>query len=353
MGIMAIPDLGENWPTARPENVGLAPVLGANLDGAFSRGECRGLHAMLIVRHGKLAVEHYFPGADECWGQPLDDTRHGPDLLHDLRSVSKSIVGLLYGIALGEGVVPAPATRLAEAFPDHADLLAAPPKHRITIGHVLSMRLGLAWDEGLDYSDPANPERQMEAAPDRIRFVLGLPAAGKPGGQWVYCGGATALLGNLIERGTGQRLEDYARDRLFAPLGISQYQWVNGSDGRAAAASGLRLTGRDLARIGQMMLDRGTWKGRRVVPASWILASIKPRAFVESGMRYGYQWWLGQLAASGKPWHAAFGNGGQRLFVVPSLGMVIVILAGNYNTADQWKMPVQLMARIVMPALRD
>jgi CubicO group peptidase (beta-lactamase class C family) len=81
------------------------------------------------------------------------------------------------------------------------------------------------------------------------------------------------------------------------------------------------------------------------------LASLKPRAIAEPGLRYGYQWWLGQLTANGKPWYAAYGNGGQRLIIVPSLSLVVVIFAGNYNTADQWKMPVKLMRRIVLPAM--
>jgi CubicO group peptidase (beta-lactamase class C family) len=102
-----------------------------------------------------------------------------------------------------------------------------------------------------------------------------------------------------------------------------------------------------------MVLDRGRWQGRTVVPASWIVTSMKPRAFVEAGLRYGYQWWLGQLAASGRPWWAAYGNGGQRLFVIPGLKLVVVIFAGNYNAADQWKMPTRLMGRFVIPAVQD
>ena len=205
----------------------------------------------------------------------------------------------------------------------------------------------------MTYAHPHNGEREMEAASDRYAYILSRPMAEKPGTRWVYCGGATALLGHLIERGTGERLENYARRRLFDPLGIDNFEWVQGSDGHAAASSGLRLRPRDLARIGQMVLDRGMWHGRRVVPAGWLATSFKPRAYVESGLRYGYQWWIGNLVASGKPWCAAFGNGGQRLIVVPSLKIVVVVLAGNYNAADQWKLPVKLMSRIVIPALVD
>lgn len=353
MGIIASPGGPAAWATAAPADVGLAPELGARLDRAAARGELPGLHGFLAVRHGRLAVERYYPGADQHWGTPLTGAGHGPVLPHDLRSITKSITGLLYGIALNEGAVPPVVSRIADALPDHAARFDDSRKRRITVGHVLSMRMGLAWAETLAYDEPDNPESRMEAAPDRIGFVLDQPMAGRPGAAWAYCGGATAILAALIERGTGERLEGYAARRLFAPLGIGACEWINGRDGRAVASSGLRMTARDLARIGQMVLDRGRWQGTPVVPTSWIAASMKPRAFVEAGLRYGYQWWLGRLAASGRPWYAAFGNGGQRLFVIPSLKLVVVIFAGNYNAPDQWKMPIRLMARFVVPAVQD
>ena len=351
MGVMAPPSAPGDWQSIPPAEAGLSADMGQRLAEAVADGDYRGLHALLIVRHGRLAFETYFDGADECWGHPLPDPRHGAGLLHDVRSVTKSIVSLLYGIALADGLVPKTTARIFDALPAYADLATDPLRRRMTVGHALSMRLGIAWDEDITYADPQNGERQMEAAADRYRYILGRPMASAPGTAWTYCGGATALVGHLIEQGTGQRLEAFARQRLFAPLGIHDFTWTHGSDGRAAASSGLRLTSRDLARIGQLVLDRGQAQGRRVVPPGWLATSFKPRAYVESGLRYGYQWWLGNLVATGKPWIGAFGNGGQRLIVIPSLDMAVVILAGNYNHADQWKMPVRLMSRIVMPAV--
>ena len=352
MGIIATPS-PLLWTAPAPELVGISPDAAGRLAEAFARGDFEGLHGLLVIRNGRLALESYFAGDDEHWGTPLGKLQHTAGRLHDVRSVTKSVVSLLYGMALAEACVPPAAARLADHFPDYADAFADPRKRRITIGHVLSMRMGLSWSEDMTYADPHNGEREMEAAVDRYRYILERPMAERPGLRWVYCGGATALLGHLIERGTGRRLEDYAAERLFGPLGIDNFEWVMGSDGHAAASSGLRLRPRDLARIGQMVLDRGVWAGKRVVPAGWLATSLKPRCYVESGLRYGYQWWIGALAANGKPWYSAFGNGGQRLIVVPSLKMVVVILAGNYNAADQWKMPVKLMTRIVIPAVVD
>lgn len=353
MGIMATPGFPLIWQTPTPATAGFAPDAADRLDGAVSRGDFSGLHAVLVLRNNRPALERYYRARDEVWGQDLGIVQHGPDRLHDLRSISKSVVGLLYGIALAEDMVPPVTARLMDHYPAYCDLADDARKRRITIAHVLSMRMGLDWQEDTAYDNPANSDNGMEAAPDRYRYILCRPMAGTPGRRWLYCGGATALLADLIERGTGRSLADFARERLFDPMGIACFDWVKGKDNRAIASSGLRLLPRDIARLGQMVLDRGTWAGRRLVPAAWLTASFKPRTHADSGLHYGYQWWIGSLLSNGKPWHAGFGNGGQRLIIIPSLGMVVVILAGNYNAADQWKMPVQLMSRIVMPSVTD
>jgi CubicO group peptidase (beta-lactamase class C family) len=351
MGI-GVPHTGlPDWMLPRPGEAGIAPRIVDELHRAVVAGRFSGLHSVLVLRNGILACEQHFAGPDEDWGQPLGTIAHGPALAHDLRSITKSVVSLLYGVALSAGLVPPPAAKLVDAFPDYAHLFADPLKRRITVGHALSMRMGLAWKEDLAYSDPRNGERLMEQAQDRIAHVLGLPIEHRSGTKWVYCGGATVLLAALIERGTGLPLDAYARQVLFVPLGIAGETWARWADGTAAASSGLRLTARDTARIGQMVLEKGLWHGRRIVPAGWLATSMKPRAFAEPGLRYGYQWWIGQLAANGKPWQAAYGNGGQRLIIVPSLKLVVVLFAGNYNTADQWKMPVRLMSQIILPAV--
>ncbi|MFD2356796.1 serine hydrolase domain-containing protein [Nonomuraea ferruginea] len=172
---------------------------------------------------------------------------------HDVRSITKSVVALLYGIALESGLVPDPGERLLDQFPAHRDLADA----ALTVEHALTMTLGLEWDESVPYTSAANSEIAMEEAPDRYRYVLERPIVEEPGTRWSYCGGATALLGGIIARGAGRPLDEYARQVLFEPLGIGAFEWTKGADGVPLAAAGLRLTPRDLAAIGVMVLRGG------------------------------------------------------------------------------------------------
>ena len=341
-----------DWQSISPGDAGFAPNVGERLDEAVERGDLPNLHAVVVARRGKLVLEHYYEGLDQRWGQPLGTVTFGPEVKHDVRSISKSIVGLLYGIALDEGRVPSLDAPLVDQFPAYDDLRADPERRRVTVAHALTMTLGTEWDESLPYSDPRNSEIRMEWAPDRYRFVLDRPIVTEPGSRWNYNGGATAVLAHLIAKGTGTPLFDFAREKLFQPLGIVDVERVLGLNGEPAAASGLRLRPRDLAKIGQLVLNQGSWEGRQIVPRSWLEASFENRVPAEDGLEYGYQWWLGRGRADGRPWIAGFGNGGQRLAIVPDLDLVVVVLAGNYNQPDAWKLSVTIMDEIVSPALR-
>ena len=341
------------WQTIPLTEAGFAEDLGARLDAAVAGGELDGLHAVLVVRRGKLALERYYAGEDERWGDSLGRVDFGPEVKHDLRSVSKSVVGLLYGVALDKGQVPALDQPLVDHFPPYPELAADLARRRITVAHALTMTMGIDWSEDLPYSDPRNSEIAMELAPDRYRYVLGRPIVSAPGERWVYNGGATALLARLIAEGSGKPIFDNAQETLFAPLGITDAEWINGQDGEAAAASGLRLRPRDLAKLGQLVLNEGRWGDRQLVPAAWLAESFEARAEIEGGLEYGYQWWLGRLPHDGARWMAGFGNGGQRLSIFPSVDLVVVVMAGRYNQPEAWRLPFSVLVDYVFPALRE
>jgi CubicO group peptidase (beta-lactamase class C family) len=150
------------------------------------------------------------------------------------------------------------------------------------------MRMGTEWSEDLPYTDPRNSEIAMEMATDRYRFALDRPLIGEPGLEWTYNGGATAIIAGLIARGVGKPIDVYARETLFEALGIDEFEWVKGDDGIPVAASGLRLSIHDLAKVGKLILDGGAWAGNQIVPADWLKVSMSPHADLPDGLRYGF-----------------------------------------------------------------
>jgi CubicO group peptidase (beta-lactamase class C family) len=341
---------------ATADQAGFAPDVERKLAAGIESGLLRGLHAVLVSRAGKLVLERYDDGPDENWGYPLGYVSFEPDTLHDLRSVTKSIVGLLYGIALDRGLVPEPDAPLFAQFPEYHDVSADPQRADLKVEHALTMTLGMEWDESRPYTDPANSEIAMEQAKDRYRFILERPIIAEPGTRWIYSGGSVALVGALIERGTGKTLPDFAREALFEPLGITSFEWMAGKDGVASAASGLRLRGRDLLRIGELVIGKGIWNGNRIISASWFEESCKPAVPTGDGLHYGRLWFLGDAPtpalAGNRSWMGGFGNGGQRLWLMPDANLVTVIFSGNYNQWDSWVSPTRVWREIVLANLR-
>lgn len=340
-----------DFVAADPTAHGFADGFADKLDQAIADGALSSLHGVVILADGKLVLERYLAGNDESWGRPLGRVDFAAETIHDLRSVSKSIVALLYGIALKLGQVPAPDASLVAQFPDYPDLARDPELAKRRIFHVLTMTLGQAWNEDLPYTDPRNCEIAMEMAPDRYRFILERPALAEPGTGWTYTGGASALLGRFIERGSGLSLLDFARRHLFDPLGIAAVEWIAGADGTYSAASGLRLRPRDLAKIGHCVLKDGRWDGEQIIPADWLAQAFTPRVTCFDDIGYGYQWYLKDSTDRNGPRRFAMGNGGQRLILIPERGLAIAILCGQYNHPDQWQTPAAIMLEHVLPAL--
>ncbi len=254
--------------------------------------------------------------------------------------------------------MPGPQASLLEQFPEYPELAADLARQRLTVGHALTMTLGTEWDElTIPCSDPRNSEIAMDRAVDRCRYVLERPIVEPPGLRWTYNGGATALLVSLIAKGTGRAVQDYARDVLFEPLGITVTEWERGSGGEAIAASGLRMTPRDLARIGVLVMKGGCWCGRQIVPEDWLAAALKPAASMPDGRHYGYHWYVGATpvgdADAGVRWErtvSAVGNGGQRLFLLPHLDLVVAATAGNYDAPDGWRPSTVVLRDVLLPA---
>jgi CubicO group peptidase (beta-lactamase class C family) len=325
----------------------------SELDTFLARWPNHRIHAVLVARHGKLVFERYFAGADLRW--VASPSQYSAGALHDIRSISKSVTSLLIGIAIGEEKFPPLQSSAVDMFPEHADLRTS-DNERITFEHLLTMAHGLAWDEDIAWADPGNNERLMLEARDPYRYVLERPMVLQPGVMFNYSGGATTLLGAALLRSTQRTITDYAREKLFGPLGVTDFEWLGFTGSTEIAAfGGLRLRPRDLAKLGQLVLDKGRWKGVQVIPEDWIQRATTPRMNAEIGaLYYGYQWWLGRSLVRGRDvaWIAGFGIGGQRLFVVPELQIVLAINAAYYRSPLQRIVTSAICNQLVLPAVK-
>lgn len=334
------PARSDGWQTANADSVGFDSKRLAGLTESIRSWPELGVHAILIERNGRLVYEEYFDGFDERWGVPLGRVTMTAESKHDLRSVTKSVVSALIGIAHGEGKIESLDQPLVKWFPEYPDLDTA-ERRRVTLAHALSMTSGFDWNEDIPYNDPRNDEIRMTRDPQPLRYALARPFAVDPGSDFKYNGGLTQVLAAVLVRATKMSLQEYARLKLFEPLGITDVEWVGNLAGMPAAASGLRLRARDLAKFGSLYLNGGKWNGKQVIPANWTDVStrrhfkFRARTGADSGgeFGYGYFWWYScyPSAAGLIEARTAVGNGQQRIFVLPTLNAVVTIFAGRYN----------------------
>lgn len=354
--------LGDGWKTASAQSVGVDSAALARLTTTIRQWPELGVHAILIERAGQLIYEEYFDGFDERWGTPLGRVAMSASVKHDIRSVTKSIVSALTGIAIGEGAITSLDQPVVQWFPEWPDLNTA-DRRRVTLAHALAMTSGLRWNEDIPYTNPLNDEMRMTRDSLPLRFALAAPFALTPGADFNYNGGLTHVMAAVIERATKTPIEDYARTKLFEPLGITDVEWVGDLAGMPAAASGLRLRARDLAKFGSLYLHAGRWNGRQVLPAEWVATSttrhvrFPPRVGADSGgeFGYGYFWWYNCYPTTSGLVEArtAVGNGQQRIFVLPGLDMVVTILAGRYNDfTTGGSLGTRILREHVIPAVR-
>lgn len=351
--------LDDGWQRIEPAAAGfdeaaLCQVLGRAAQSADN------LHGIVVVRHGQLVVELYRTGRDKSiWSLMAHEVAFGPEVPHDMRSISKSVVGLLFGIVQQQGKIGSLDTPVLtlyphDLYPDFDDLrsppLGSPERNAITIEHLLTMSSGLEWNESLgSYGSFANDETRLYWFWSPYHYALSRAIVAPAGSRFDYNGGGTAVLADITTRAAGMGLRELAGSALFEPLGIRDWEWIADPHRRPLAFAGLRMRPRDLAKIGRLMLDHGRWQGRQIVPAEWVEASMRPRIETGDGLQYGYQWWAGQVDWHGQklPWAAGFGNGGQRLFVVPGLDLAVVVTAGTYNDEQIGRSVNKLFREIV------
>ncbi|MBR1151619.1 serine hydrolase [Bradyrhizobium sp. JYMT SZCCT0428] len=350
--------LDDGWTIASPESVGLDAARLCAIAARLKETQAN-VHAVVIVRHGKLVFEQYFAGYDEPWGQGGGQHAFDATTKHDMRSVSKSVISLLVGIAIDRKLIASADEPVVKFYPEYASV-KSPGWDQVTLRHLLTMSSGMQWDENRAWTDPKNDEPHLGSESDPIRYILSKPIAKPPDVAWTYNGGGTDLLGSILERVSGKPLEAFAREVLFQPLDITDVEWMTyAKNGKIASAAGLRIRPRDAAKLGQLVLNRGTWGGKQIISSEWIEQSVRPRfqaiGYFGGLFFYGQQWWMGRSIAQEKEvkWIAAMGLGGQRIFIAPDRDLVVMTTSGLYWHPGQGNGALDMMANYILPAVRD
>jgi CubicO group peptidase (beta-lactamase class C family) len=321
------------WRTSTPEEQGIdSQGIAAMIDKIAQASPY--VHSFLLIRNGTLVTEAYFaPIAREH--------------VHLLFSATKSVTSALVGIAIQEGLIKGVDQKVLDFFPEMR--VKNPDKRlgELTIGHLLSMTTGQA--------AAVSPNPYQKAPVDWVEKFLGNLANAivyEPGTQFMYTSGGPHTLSAILQKVTGKPTADYAAEKLFGPLGITDYAWLADQNGITFGNSWLRLKPLDMARFGYLYLNNGAWNGRQVVPQAWVEQSTRKHIETKGTMLYdaeqdgyGYLWWMNGFGG-----YSAHGYGGQFIFVVPASNLVAVFTSGFadplFDTA------YELMKTYIIPAVK-
>jgi len=285
------------------------------------------VHSVVVIRNGTIVAEKYFPPYQQ-------------DTQHELYSVTKSFISALLGIAIQDGYIKDVQQPVADLMPDRTITNDDPRKQSLTLEHLLTMTSGLDWPE----SQGDAIFSQMWRSPDWAEFVLGRRMLEEPGEQFNYCSGCSHVMSVIIQESTGMNTQEYARTRLFEPLGMTEVAWETDPSGTPIGGWGMSITPRDMAKLGYLYLNHGLWEGRQIVPADWVRDSTRSHIPVDDRMGYGYQWWIDPSAG-----YIARGRFGQLIYVAPDANLVVVFTAGLPEDAPL----LDLIQDYVIPAARS
>jgi CubicO group peptidase (beta-lactamase class C family) len=341
----------DGWQTASLMDVGMVAEPLVDLMEQLLNRRDHLMHGILIIKNGKLVFEEYFAGSDMVVDEKTltklvlpggkyetKEVAFDRDTLHFQASVTKSITSLLLGIALDKQLIPGVDEKMFSFFPEYPALNTG-RKADITIKDMLSMSSGIPWSESHPFNDSRNSIYQLLAADDPLGYVLDLKLTAPPGRRFAYNSGTTVLLGEIIRRTAKTGVEEFAAEHLFSPLRITEFRMINLPNAKDVffGSSALYLRPRDMAKIGQLVLQEGLWKNRRVVSAEWIRESVTKsmglppsHALQHFAEGYGYQWWLGTYDTKNAKAYMAAGFGGQFIVVFPEIEMVVVLTGGNW-----------------------
>jgi CubicO group peptidase (beta-lactamase class C family) len=321
-----------DWRTSTPEQQGLDASLILGMLNEIQSKKL-GIDSILIVRHGYLVTEVYSPPYQQ-------------DTKHPIFSMTKSFTSAMVGKAIQAGAIPGTQQKVLELFPEIARDSQDAWAGQITIENLLTMSAG--------FNTTTMPNLYgKDASFDTVRHILTYDSVlQKPGTTFFYDSGLPHLLSAIVQQGTGMSLQAYTERELFQPLGITDSRWSADPAGITTGATGLALRPRDLAKFGYLYLHLGQWDGAQVVPKDWVTNSTRKHIETKGLMNaaeddgYGYLWWIDSFGG-----YSAHGYGGQFIFVLPKLDMLIVFTGGLPEV--QFPTPNQLVKTYLLPAAQS
>ena len=347
---LAVASFAANAGGAAPAGVGPAgPAAFAKAQADVEHGDFKAITSVLVARDGRIVYEHYFDDA-------------GAEARRNTRSATKTVAGMLAGLAIEDGKLPSASARVFDILPAQYRKRMANPdprKDAITIEDLLTMSSLVECDDENQFS--RGNEERMYIVEDWVQFYADLPVQGFPawmpkpadsphGRSFRYCTAGVTTLGATLQAAVGEPLQAYAQRRLFAPLGIQAPEWQLSPLGLAQAGGGLGLRTRDLWKLAQLYLDGGRYQGRQLVPADWVRRSLSPQATAREDADYGYLWWLMKVPYDGGTLvlPAMAGTGGNDIFLVPGKHAVVVITSVNYNERQPHQYTLKLLQELLL-----
>ncbi len=283
---------------------GQTPLIGEFSNAHAAAGQLPRLHSLLISRGGELVFEQYYNG--------IDPTRPA-----NMKSASKSVISALVGIAIDKGIIDSVDTKVADYFPELLSSSDSEEKQQITIENLLTMQSGLETTSNRNYG-------KWVLSDNWVEFALNQPLVAEPGTRMLYSTGSTHLLSAILTKASGMSAKQFAQENLSAPLGFSMSYWSQDPQGIYFGGNDMEMTPRQMLEFGRLYLNDGLVDDRQVISKEWVAESHKPWAISPRGQGrfYGYGWWLRDLADMQVP--VAWGYGGQLIFVVKELDLVVV-----------------------------
>jgi CubicO group peptidase (beta-lactamase class C family) len=299
----------------------------------------RDFRGLVVIKDNQIAIEWYF---NTFWRNHI----------HDIRSAGKSITALLLGVAIKEGLVQHVEQDVYSFFPKEKYPSIHEGYKKVKVKHLLDMASGLDADSD-DGQTPGNAG-QWSAKEEWLTYLLAVPLVKTPGKQWVYADINAALIGAIIEEKSGMSLRDFAKEKVFDPLGIKEFYWYTNAANQTVAAGNLYLSTLDFAKLGVLVANEGKWDNKQIIEATYVAQLIERKAFDLTDWwyltdSYGMLWYKKQRIINGKAIDYLFasGNGGNHLVVVPEKKMVIALTSGAYGQRYSHRRAYTILGKVL------